>query len=282
MKKTYLFGMFAALAFASCSSDNEPANNQGGATGELGYLAVKIATNADTRAGEDGGFKIGTENDVKNALFIFYDAAGNYIESKTPTLTFNNNNNNTNPDYEKESDAVLVLNKADYNPTQVLTVLNYTPAMKNALEGKTITSAVGVVETSDKFWSEGDGDAKKDYFVMSTSQYWQTAGQNNTTSVAGKVFTDSKTAQANPVIIYVERVASKVYAKTADTFNPQNPKITLDGTPNTELGITLRGINVANMSEKTYLVKKSRTIAIGLHSMILHNSDLTGQLFLPL
>lgn len=176
----------------------------------------------------------------------------------------------------------MVLNKADYNPTQVLTVLNYTPAMKNALEGKTITSAVGVVETSDKFWSEGDGDAKKDYFVMSTSQYWQTAGQNNTTSVAGKVFTDSKTAQANPVIIYVERVASKVYAKTADTFNPQNPKITLDGTPNTELGITLRGINVANMSEKTYLVKKSRTIAIGLHSMILHNSDLTGQLFLPL
>lgn len=251
MKKTYLFGMFAALAFASCSSDNEPANTQG-VENEAGYIAINIVNPTGTRA-TDGGFENGTdkENEVTNATFLFFNTTGAQVGTpETRDLNpFTSQDGGNAPNVEKISSVVLLVDGANNNPTytQLLVILN---APANAgFAGKTLSQ----VQTMVANYSS----CTKGAFIMSNSVYEK--GTTGATSITGHIYENPGKATADPVDVYAERVVSKVRTKKDTNFTSNQQTITVTDENNEEttykLDIEINGIEIANIAKESFLLK---------------------------
>lgn len=260
MKKTYLFGMFAAFALASCSSESEPAANNGNGNaneGEAQYLAVNIcspasATRADNfEAGSEG------ENYAEKATFVLLNGSNTVTQvikdqSLLPWGSLAEDDNNV----ARISSAVLVIptgtNKApseEPSDTKILAILN-APAGLEIANGQSLSTVLANVGDYVTAASTTDNA-----FIMTNSTY-KSGTEVVTATPITKFEKTAELAKANPVEIYVERVAAKVRtnAMSGDGFSNNGATITIDGKEKA-LTIDIQGIEIANIANKSYLFK---------------------------
>jgi len=266
-KKLLLVPFLAALAFAGCSNDEELADKgevEGGA-GQVRYLAVNIVTPKDSgvRAATDGGFESGSEKEdaVEKALFIllYKDADGATKVLQTPTEVADlepwKGLGSYNPNVENISSAVIVVNgvSGDDKQTKVCGIL----AVLNPQDG------MAALFTPDKPLSEvkemmgAYAPAASENFIMTNSVYAEGSDIKIAADVTSANLAKSEdAAKNNPVDIYVERAVAKVKTSAIpEGFGAELQKISLNGKGDTELKIDIKGIQIANCAEKSYLFK---------------------------
>lgn len=238
----------ALLSLAVACSKENVTSNQGGSDANQ-YMAVDIAMSvgASTKAPaadyRDGSEAESTVN-VKNSIFLFYDAYGNYLTSGVISATDGsvdeNGNlkltvNNQSGFVEKESKAVIVLGPTRLRPALVLAVLNYDNC--NAL--KTLSLADVHKKVDNKAISTEAGK-----FTMTNSIYVDGNNVVNATPIAASSVKETKEeALKSPVQIYVEREVAKVNMKAKDGLNKTTDGKICFETPNAEY--VLNGVKVS-------------------------------------
>ena len=214
--KSLLIGMLACTALVGCSNEEEVLNGEQ-ATGKESYLAVSVrSANVASRVTDDV-FEDGSadENEVKNAVFFFFDAEKKaYIVSEDgtksylePSLTMLGDETEKD-NVEEISEKVLVIkNSKNVPPKYMVAVLNAPVALKKNMSLSELAGEVGAY----------NGNAE-DGFVMSNSVY-----MHNVTGLAvnaseisiENLGANEEEASDNPVQIYVERVAAHCSRVTA-------------------------------------------------------------------
>ena len=264
--KKYLFIALAALGFAACAEkidDNAPHSGEV----ESSYIAISLsATDPSTRA-NDGTYQEGAEVEraVATAYFFFFDQNGNAFPvdvndegNQVPDAQGKNYlpatiNPTTGEDMNNVSDiknVVLLLNSyVGTYPAKIVAVLNWVPT-ENSYSLESLQKALVDVRSN----VTGDLNGK---FVMSNAVYAKDGSAVYATPLtAANIFTDEANAKANPVTIYVERVAAKVTVTTADgkdVFNLNKP-VTIGGS-NTPVYAKILGWELYNDYQQSYLVK---------------------------
>lgn len=219
----YLVGTLACALMAACSNEENPAVDNG-TQGQEGssYMAVNLVMSAETgsRAVTDGGYENGTEDEgavkIASSVFLFYDAAGNYLTKGNIVADANNDAtsdgflkliNSESNELESKSNAVIVLGPTASQPTQVLAVLN---GGNSELAGLSLSQAIEQTTQSGLGTDKGS-------FLMTNSSY--ISGSNIITATTIDPATNLKEtpeeakADGAPVDIYVERVAAKLTVK---------------------------------------------------------------------
>lgn len=225
----------AALMMTACGSDNDI---EGGATnpgGDAQYLAVNIVNVGTTPTGRgssaDPNYKDGTteENKINKVRFYFFNSDGspytlvgtdetttktnvNWLEQKTISTE-----EGSTGSVDKILNTVLVIKGSTAAaPAKMVTVIN--PGTLNP----TTLKSDGVVSLSElcdglsdtKFYAPTSGSVSD--FVMTNSAYLEAGRKVCPSLVSGHVETSDAAATANPVDIYVERVAAKVSTALTD------------------------------------------------------------------
>lgn len=217
--KKYLFLAVAALGLAACAEkgldNNGPANN-----GELeqSYVAITLAaSDMATKIGTDpdgsnGDYADGTDDErkvISAHVLFFYDngnafpvtaSGANYV----PVLEGFNEKDPVNDNVSDIQNAVLVLeNRLGEHPTKMIAVLNWVPSKNYTIsELQTTLSNLG---------NETEG------FIMSNAVYAQNGVEMSASIITPENIAETaELAEANPVKIYVERLAAKV---TFDAIN---------------------------------------------------------------
>ena len=205
-----LLSLLALATIVGCSEGNDENQVVNPNEGDVSYLAVKLKAAGDLSRASDSDFAygIGDENLVENAVFFFFDAAGdpaNVIKPSTgsnvnyysTTLTFAPESTDAN--IEEVAYPVVVINGyKEAVPTQMFTILNYNH------DGASLT----LNQVSDlKSAIQGISDK----FVMATSVYAEDSKDVVTSAISGVNVANSESAAlASPVVVHVERLASKV------------------------------------------------------------------------
>ncbi|MBD5289049.1 MAG: fimbria major subunit [Bacteroides sp.] len=276
MKKIYGFAaLCAAMTLASCSNNDEPIVPVDGSTTATvaGYLSVNIAnTNKDTRAVNHQDYIQGTAGESKatKATFVFFAADGSQISmSADQALTSTTEHtSNIERDYNVmvpvtitetgDHDAAYVQGEID-KIDRVVVILNPTADINAAVSDKSEPQVLAVAADYSTLTSDNG-------FVMTNSVYMKENGKAYVygQDVNGKIYSSQLEATQNAVDLYVERVVARVdvkYDPTGFTNTPQSESIYgYDANGNfTEtkqtLNIVIKGIEVANIANQSYLVK---------------------------
>lgn len=276
--------LFLSVLFTACQSDEPVIDDGGGKTDgmNIGYIAVNIVqptsvgarsrTETTEPTGPANGFEYGSddENKAEKALFFLFKGSNDdseifkvnnqsYIE-----VNINGSGTGTSPEVERIYNTVLMIDGVDSDPTNdvksIVCVLNAPVDLKSATISKIFD-----LKTLIKDYSASTPGT----FIMTNSVY---ASDGNITTPTSKTVTkddvtttesfvkkSAAAAQQDPVDIYVERVVAKVEASFKsdsgnDGFNNEGAKPTIDGVE-TQLGIIITGIEVANIAKKSYLFK---------------------------
>ena len=262
--KKYLFLTLAAFAFAACTekeidNDTPPAQT---AEIEESYIAINLSASDITRAQD--GFDDGSEAEraVSHADFFFFDEAGNPFNvtgnpATTPGGGINHlratnvafsADDNTGDDISDTSNPVLLLKtyKGQY-PSQIVAVLNWSPADDKAYTLEELHDAVSIQGT---FKNAQNEDTK--YFVMSNAVYAQGTTEVCATPLTMEnIKTTESDAIASPVDIYVERVAAKVSVIT----NNADGKYLLTGEDETAVYAKIDSWDLYRDNPKSTLLK---------------------------
>ena len=173
----FLVGTLACALMTACSNEENPAVDNG-TQGQEGssYMAVNLVMSAETgsRAVTDGGYENGTEDEgavkIASSVFLFYDAAGNYLTKGNIVADANNDAtsdgfldliNSESNELESKSNAVIVLGPTASQSTQVLAVLN---GGNSALAGLSLSQAIEQTTQSGLGTDKGS-------FLMTNSSY---------------------------------------------------------------------------------------------------------------
>jgi len=221
----------AALMMSACSSD-DPSN--GGSTGinEPQYLSVNIVNVGATpsrAASEEYENGSADENKISKVRFYFFNGDGTPYLIKAPGadgvtgdgtvnwLEATPGDDNTTSDapshVEKITNAVLVINGVQSAaPSAIVAVINPETVDPAVLEnnGSMRLSQLRENAVGSTFYKTDGG--KVSGFVMSNSVFVNAGSDVCASLVAGHVATSADKAKANPVDLYVERVAAKVTA----------------------------------------------------------------------
>lgn len=211
-----LLSLLALATVVGCSEGNEENQVVNPNEGDVSYLAVKLKAAGDLSRASDSDFAdgIGDENLVENAVFFFFDAAGdpaNVIKPLTgpnvnyysTTLTFGPESSDANIE-EVASPVVVINGYKEAVPTQMFTILNYTHTGASLTLNQVRDLKSAIKSTSDKF-------------VMATSVYAEDSKDVVTSAISGVNVANSESAAiASPVVVHVERLASKVTLTVAD------------------------------------------------------------------
>lgn len=274
--KKYLFIALAALGFAACAEkmDDNPTHH---GEVESSYIAISLsATDPSTRAEGDEPQHEGTyqegeaaERAVETAYFFFFNEDGSAFpvnvnadnttsapstETEAKNYLLASLTTTTGADMNNVSDiknVVLLLKsyKGDF-PKKIVAVLNWVPTENtyslSDLQGKLVDVR------------SNESDNLKGKFVMSNAVYAKDGSAVYATPLTpDNIFTDEVNAKANPVTIYVERVAAKVTVTTTGgntVFNLNKP-VTIGGS-NTPVYAKILGWELYNDYHQSYLVKK--------------------------
>ena len=222
----------AALMMSACSSDDP---NNGGSTGvnEPQYLSVNIVNVGATPTGRgtDPDYEGGTteENKISKVRFYFFNGDGTPYLIKAPgadgvtgsgtvnwleaTPSYDDTTSDTPSHVEKITNAVLVINGVQSAaPSAIVAVVNPETVDPAALgnNGSMRLSQLRENAVGSTFYKTDAG--KVTDFVMSNSVFVNAGSDVCASLVAGHVATSADKAKANPVDLYVERVAAKVTA----------------------------------------------------------------------
>lgn len=215
--KKYLWMSLAALGFVACEKGIDNDNPQNGEM-EKSYVAITLAADGmSTRAGEnydgsDGTYADGTEEErrVNSAFVFFFDENGNAFPvngDNNYVSIASDGFNEKEPVADNVSDvqgAVLVIeNRKGEHPTKMIAVLNWVPS-KNYTIAELQTTLANLRDDLGGF-------------VMTNAVYSQNNIEMAASIIAPENIAENEdAAKANPVKIYVERLAAKV------TFNAVN------------------------------------------------------------
>lgn len=243
--RSFVLGLLAFAALCACNKEAQPAAPE--VLGEDAYVAVNIrATGTDTKATGDFRFGTDAENAVTNALFLFYDAAGNPATSATPTLgAWSNNSDGTNV---ASTQTVLVLKNTVIRPTSMLVVLNYDATKLTNYQAASLSDIKALLSTLSVEVSSTD------YYTMTNSVYANGLNAFCEVALTSDNFQDNPTDAANhPVTAYVERVASKIDVDVNSVTCHTTP-INIDGTE-VILTPTVTGYEITETPDASYLFK---------------------------
>ena len=253
--KKFLVSAMAVLALAACSKFNENGNSavQNGEL-EQSYVSITLASaDMNTRA-DDGKYEEGlaAEREVKSAhVFFFKDGAAFPVAFDGTTST---NSGACNwlkveltgsttgmPNVSDIKDQVLVLQnyKGEY-PTQLLAVLTWTPEKSSYTLSELQTKVASAVNNANGF-------------VMSNSVYANSKKQvvDAVALTIDNIGKSDAEALANPVTIYVERVAAKVVF-TANN----NGKFYVGNVGSTNVYAQIKNFELYNDYQESWLIKR--------------------------
>lgn len=258
----------ALLSLAVACSKENVTSNQGGSDANQ-YMAVDIAMSVGSSTKAPSDYRDGSEAEstvnVKNSIFLFYDAYGNFLTSGVISATEGsvdeNGNlklttNNQSGYVEKESKAVIVLGPTRLRPALVLAVLNYDNC--DALRNLSLADAHTQVDKREISTEAGK-------FTMTNSVYVDGKNIVNATLIAASSVKETKEeALKTPVQIYVEREVAKVNMKAKDglkqtaegkiCFETPNAESVLDGVK-VSARIVVDGWAANAFNTTSYLVK---------------------------
>lgn len=211
-----LLSLLALATIVGCSEGNDENQVVNPNEGDVSYLAVKLKAAGDLSRATDSDFDDGSdaENAVESAVFFFFDADGNPANVIKPltgpnvnyystTLTFGPESSDAN--IEEVAAPVVVINGyKEAVPKQMFTILNYTHTGASLTLNQVRDLKSAIKSTSDKF-------------VMATSVYAEDSKDVVTSAISGVNVANSESAAiASPVVVHVERLASKVTLTVAD------------------------------------------------------------------
>lgn len=260
MKKKFFFlPLFVAMAFASCSNDDDVLDKGNGNKDNngYGYVAVNIVQpkSDGTRAASDG-FEYGTpdENNAQTGLFFIFGSEGTTMYGQPQLLSLSGEGEGNSPEVERIYNTVLVIDGVENDPTdaakQIVCILNPPIGIE---EGVTTLNQLQA-KVEDYSISEPGK------FIMTNSVYKSGARTIVGTRVEEENISKSATAALNnPVNIYVERVVAKVKASPVANMTNQGAKPSVDGEEK-DFEIKITGIEIANIAEKAYLFKNMTSI----------------------
>lgn len=237
----------ALLSLAVACSKENVTSNQGGSDANQ-YMAVDIAMSVGSSTKAPSDYRDGSEAEstvnVKNSIFLFYDAYGNFLTSGVISATEGsvdeNGNlklttNNQSGYVEKESKAVIVLGPTRLRPALVLAVLNYDNC--DALRNLSLADAHTQVDNRAISTEAGK-------FTMTNSVYVDGKNIVNATPIAASSVKETKEeALKTPVQIYVEREVAKVNMKAKEGLKKTAEGKICFETPNAEY--VLNGVKVS-------------------------------------
>lgn len=180
---------------------------------------------------------------MKNSIFLFYDAYGNFLTSGVISATDGSVDENGNLKLttnlsgfvEKESKAVIVLGPTRLRPALVLAVLNYDKC--DALKNLSLADAHAQVDNNEISIEAGK-------FTMTNSVYVDGKNVVNATPISASSVKETKEeALKSPVQIYVEREVAKVNMKAKEGLNKTAEGKIYFETPNAEY--VLDGVKVS-------------------------------------
>lgn len=206
--------MLVGLAFVGCSNE-EDVNPGNDTNGEPKYLNVSInATGALTRADVEGDYEEGTstENAVSSVRFYFLDenegvanvkpdnqAQGGWVNYYDVDKLDENGKDMENVEKILKATLVIQTKDGDKLPSSIVAVLNPTDAIKNK-------GSMGLTELNEII---EDFSGTTTSFLMSNSVYADNSTKMEAVSVDTHLYTTAAAAEADPAIIYVERVLAK-------------------------------------------------------------------------
>ena len=254
MKKLFVLTL-AAFAIAACGVNDEN-GTQTVQNGDLeqSYVSISLASTDGTRA-DDGKYEEGTveERAVKTAhVFFFQDGAAFPVafDGTTSTNTgacnwlkinLEGSTSGMNNVSDIKNKVLVIQNYKGEYPNQMLAILNWTPekASYNLSELQTKVTALG---------NDTNG------YVMSNSVYANAKNQvvDAVPVTIANIGKSADEALANPVKIYVERVAAKVVY----TANNGGKFMIGKNVNNTEIYAQIVNFELYNDYEESRLLKK--------------------------
>lgn len=247
-----LLSLLALATIVGCSEGNDESQVVNPNEGDVSYLAIKLKAAGDLSRAEDPAFEDGSddENAVENAVFFFFDADGNPADVITPQsgpnvnyystqLTFASEGTDANIE-EVETPVVVISGYKEAVPTQMFTILNYTHTGESLTLDQVRNLTSTIKSTNDKF-------------VMATSVYAEDSKDVVTSAISGvNVANSAEAALASPVVVHVERLASKVTLTVADADGFDLS----DKAAGQEVKVQVLNWGLVSTQDDTYIVKK--------------------------
>lgn len=279
-KKIYFGAMALALLFSACSSDDIlPDDNKSTIADVDQTLYVSMTISGDvvgSRGSEDNGspnddttdFATGSENNVNNAYFVFYDDNGNVVGEIVP-VELNDGNKEANVTgatvaTSYKSVVSVSVRKGEKIPSQVICYIN-------PISPGTLNVNLNTIQTVTRTRPFTDNE-EETYFAMSNSVYYP-AGEvpdskpQIAVNIEGKLFKTQNEAtnatEAQTAVIYVERYASKLafnavapteYKTATRSYDPDGNYTAVPVT----LNFTPQFWAVNAQSNRTYVIKSFR------------------------
>lgn len=260
--RNLMWGACACILAAGCSNDDVAVDN-GNTVENTGnaYMKVRIAMTGgpSSRIAAEGGYDYGDTNEqsIDNVFFIFYDDAGNWVADgklqENVTVNGNTSQEGQSDGYVEaiaEAVVALELQEGATFPTQVVAYVNMKDE-QTTLSGKSITDAKK--ETADAVYAYTEG--KYSNFVMTNSTYLKGGVEKIGTDVARSQFFETEDAAktADPVEIYVERLAAKV------TVLDSKPSIDDIDAGDYTLSFEPEGYAISGLNTTEYYLKNVQT-----------------------
>lgn len=257
MNKFKLFPLaLAAFAFSACTSEDAVENNPN-VEGVKSYVAVNInnvgvgGTRADGAVYENGTV---AESKINKIRFYFFTSNGapyklaegkNWLELSPDQMTASTGN------VENITNSMLVIKGQDMTyPQSMMAVVNPETIEAGKLADFMTKSQVEGVVTTQNF--KGQSATASD-FVMTSSVYANGKDKVWTSDISGHVALSEDKAKADPVDIYVERVAAKI---TSTASGAKADKFEVGATANGDkVYAVIKGWGIANENSKANLIK---------------------------
>lgn len=246
----------AAFAFSACTSEDAVENNPN-VEGVNSYVAVNInnvgvgGTRADGATYENG---TEAESKINTIRFYFFTSDGapyklaegrNWLELEPNQMTPSTGN------VENITNSMLVIKGQDMTyPQSMMAVVNPETIEAGKLADFMTKSQVEGVVTTQNF--KGQSATASD-FVMTSSVYANGKDKVWTSDISGHVALSEDKAKADPVDIYVERVAAKI---TSTASGATADKFEVGATANGDkVYAVIKGWGIANENSKANLIK---------------------------
>ena len=261
--RNLMWGACACILVAGCSNDDVAVeNSQSNIVQEDGqaYMNVRVTMgNGLGSRAEEGDYAQGEteEQTIHSIYFVFYDDNGKWVANGIPAEN-TNVSEGTDDNIDAIADAVVALELPEGSPypTQVVAYVNI-PDAATQFGGKNL---VGTEGARAAVLSNGSGATVASTttgFMMTNCTYLNEGGTEQiATPVSRNNFFDTEEAakEANPVDIYVERLAAKV----SITNNATVQDITTVG--GYKLHFNAEGFALSGTNTQEYYLKHIQTV----------------------